>query len=102
MFKRSRMVVLAAGLFAAAACAKSPVAPATPPAVPGLMTPTNGAQIPAQGQPVTLVVLNASGPAAGTTYTFEVATDIGFTAKVQTKDGVSAGISGQTSAQLDP
>jgi hypothetical protein len=119
MFKQSPMVV-AEGLFSrreprdyrfvlalavvlsAGACSKSPMAPATPPAVPGLMAPTNGAQIPAQGQPVTLVALNASGSAAGTTYTFEVASDIGFTTKVQTKDGVSAGITGQTSTQLDP
>ena len=86
----------------AAACSKSPMAPATPPAVPALTTPTNGAQIPNQGQPVTLVVLNASGSAAGTTYTFEVASDIGFTAKVQSRDGVPAGITGQTSVQLDP
>jgi hypothetical protein len=70
--------------------------------VPGLTTPTNGAQIPNQGQPVTLVVVNASGSAAGTTYTFEVASDVAFTTKVQTKDGISAGITGQTSAQLDP
>jgi hypothetical protein len=101
MLKRSAMVV-AAGLFAAAACSKSPTAPATPPAAPGLMAPSNGAQIPAQGQPVTLVVLNAAGSAAGTTYTFEVASDIAFTTRVQTRDGVSAGISGQTSTQLDP
>src|SRR5258708_17816510 len=102
MFKRSPIVMAAAGLFAVAACSKSPTAPATPPAVPGLMAPSNGAQIPAQGQPVTLVVLNASGSAAGTTYTFEVASDIGFTTRVQTKDGISAGITGQTSTQLDP
>jgi hypothetical protein len=70
--------------------------------VPGLTAPTNGAQIPNQGQPVTLVVLNPSGSAAGTTYTFEVASDIGFTTKVQTRDGIPAGITGQTSAQLDP
>jgi len=95
-------MVVVAGLFAAAACSKSPTAPATPPAVPGLMAPSNGAQIPAQGQPVTLVVLNASGSAAGTTYTFEVASDIGFTTRVQTRDGISAGITGQTSTQLDP
>jgi hypothetical protein len=100
---RACTVVLSLALaLAAGACSKSPTAPATPPAVPALTTPTNGAQIPNQGQPVTLVVLNASGSAAGTTYTFEVASDIGFTTKVQTKDGISAGITGQTSAQLDP
>src|SRR5580765_1357035 len=103
MFKRPLYIVLyLAAVLAPAACSKSPTAPATPPAVPALTTPTNGAQIPNQGQPVTLVVLNASGSAAGTTYTFEVASDIGFTAKVVTRDGVPAGITGQTSAQLDP
>jgi hypothetical protein len=102
MFTRS--VVLGVCLVvASAACSKSPTAPTPAPAgAPVLTTPTNGAQIPNQGQPVTLVVLNASGSAAGTTYTFEVASDIGFTTKVQTKDGVPAGITGQTSAQLDP
>jgi hypothetical protein len=100
---RARTVVLSLALIvAAAACSKSPTAPATPPAVPVLTTPTNGAQIPNQRQPVTLVVVNASGSAAGTTYTFEVASDVGFATKVQTKNGISAGITGQTSAQLDP
>ena len=99
--RAGRVVPSLAFVLAAAACSKSPTAPATTAAVPVLTTPTNGAQIPNQGQPVTLVVLNASGSAAGTTYTFEVATDIGFTTKVQTRDGVSAGITGQTSAQLD-
>ena len=94
-------VVLCLSLLIPAACSKSPTAPATPPGAPALTTPTNGAQIPTQGQPVTLVVLNASGSAAGTTYTFEVAADIGFATKVQTRDGISAGITGQTSAQLD-
>ena len=88
---------------ASAACSKSPTAPAAPPAAPPILTtPTNGAQIPNQGQPVTLVVLNAPGSTAGTTYTFEVASDAAFTTKVQTRDGVAAGITGQTSTQLDP
>ena len=103
MYTRTCTIVLSLSLvIGAAACSKSPTAPTTAPAAPVLTTPTNGAQIPNQGQPVTLVVLNASGGAAGTTYTFEVASDIGFTTKVQTKDGIAAGITGQTSAQLDP
>jgi len=101
-FRAGSVVLSLAWVLAAAACSKSPTAPTTPLAVPMLTTPTNGAQIPNQGQPVTLVVLNASGSAAGTTYTFEVASDIAFTTKVQTRDGVAAGITGQTSAQLDP
>jgi hypothetical protein len=63
----------------------------------------NGAQVANQTQPVKLVVNNA--PAAATagarTYTFEVASDVAFTTKVQTKDGVAEG-SGQTSVTLDP
>ena len=51
---------------------------------------------------MTLTVLNAvvTKP-GGTTYTFEVATDAAFTAKVQTKDGVAEGSGGQTSVKLD-
>jgi hypothetical protein len=101
---RAGVVLSLASVLAAAACSKSPTAPAAAalPAVPVLTTPTNGAQIPNQGQPVTLVALNASGSAAGTTYTFEVAADISFTTKVQTRDGIPAGVTGQTSTQLDP
>ena len=104
MFKRSPVVVLSLALVVpAAACSKSPTAPATPASasVPVLTTPTNGARIPNQGQPVTLVVVNASSQTPGTTYTFEVASDIGFTTKVQTKEGISAGATGQAGATLD-
>jgi hypothetical protein len=65
------------------------------------MTPTNGSQLPNQGQPVTLVAQNAAGSKVGTTYTFEVSTDISFTTKVQTKEVPEASV-GFTSAQLDP
>ena len=51
-------------------------------------------------QPVALVVQNAAGSKAGTTYTFEVASDLAFTTKLQTKEGVAEG-SGQTSVKLD-
>jgi hypothetical protein len=53
-------------------------------------------------QPVTLTVLNAivTKP-GGTTYTFEVATDAAFSAKVQTKDAVVEGSGGQTAIKLD-
>src|SRR5471030_201180 len=49
-----------------------------------------------QAQPITLVVQNAVASKAGTTYIFEVAADVAFT-KVQTKDGIAEGSSGQTS-----
>ena len=89
------------GLLAAAACGSSPAAPAVLTPAPQLLTPGNGSQVANQAQPVTLVVQNAAGGKAGTTYTFEVATDVGFTAKVQTKDGIAEGTTGQTSVKLD-
>lgn len=70
-------------------------------AAPRPMTPATNAVIRNQDQPVTLVVQNAvvTQP-GGTTYTFEVATDIGFATKVQTKDGVAEG-TGTTGVRLD-
>jgi hypothetical protein len=88
-------------LLAAAACTKSPAAPAPVTATPQLLTPANGSLVANQTQPVTLVVQNAAGSKAGTTYTFEVAADLAFTNKVQTKDGIVEGSGGQTSVKLD-
>ena len=90
-----------AAVLAVAACGSSPAAPAATTATPQQLTPANGAQITNQAQPVTLVVQNAAGSKTGTTYTFEVASDIAFTTKVQTKDGVAEGTNGQTSVKLD-
>ena len=70
-------IVSLAALLAAAACGSSPAAPAVSTAAPQLLTPANGAQVANQAQPVTLVVQNAAGSKAGTTYTFEVASDVG-------------------------
>jgi hypothetical protein len=65
------------------------------------MTPTNLAQIANNVQPVTVVVQNAiATQSGGGTYAFEVATDGGFTNKVQTKSGVAEGGGGQTSLTL--
>jgi hypothetical protein len=91
-----------AALLAAVACTSNPAAPAAISTVaPQLLAPGNGTQVANQAQPVTLVVQNAAGSKAGTTYTFEVATDVPFTNKVQTKDGVAEGTNGQTSVKLD-
>jgi hypothetical protein len=88
-------------VLAAVACTR-PASPAAASTVaPQLSAPANGASIANQAQPVTLVVQNAAGSKAGTTYTFEVAADVAFTNKVQTKDGVAEGSSGQTSVRLD-
>jgi len=101
------MKIRALGLYVllalAAACAKSPVAPA------GVVTvttasasaPANGGQIANLSQPVTLTINNATvtDGSASVTYTFEVASDAGFTNKVVTRD-VPQG-AGQTSLKLD-
>src|SRR5437870_3018826 len=85
------------------ACSKStPTQPSTSVSAPTPASPVNSAQLRQLDQPVTLVVQNAV--ATGTavlTYTFEVATDAAFAAKVQTKDGVPEGSGGQTSVKLD-
>ncbi len=70
-------------------------------AAPRPMTPSNSAAIKNVDQPVTLVVANAVSTKPGVVYTFEVATDAAFNTKVQTKDGVAEGSSGQTSVKLD-
>jgi len=113
--RTSGIAVSVATLLLAAACSKSsPVSP-TPAATaavdpsltasvttPRPLTPANGATIANLAQPVTLTVQNALVTKAGsTTYAFEVATDSAFTAKVQTKDGVTEGSGGQTSVRLD-
>ena len=91
-----------AAVLAAVACTKNSAAPtAVPTAAPQLLMPDNGAQLANQTQPVTLVVQNAVASKAGTTYTFEVASDVPFTNKVQTKDGIAEGSGGQTSVKLD-
>ena len=48
-----------------------------------------------------MVALNAVSTKPGVTYTFEVATDVAFTTKVQVKDNVPES-SGQTRITLDP
>jgi hypothetical protein len=68
---------------------------------PSLVTPTVNQQFKNVEQPLTLTIKNAvtSGTTA-LTYTFEVATDAAFAAKVYTKDGVAAG-SGTTALKID-
>jgi hypothetical protein len=72
-------------------------------ASPRALQPANGAQVRNADQPLLLVVQNAVVTKTGTTtYTFEVSTDAAFSVKVQTKDGVAEGTSGQTGVTLDP
>lgn len=100
MSVRAGRLSLAALLAAATvACGgSSPTQPSIGAVTP--LQPTNGAQVQHADQPLTLVVQNASGATAGTTYSFEIATDSAFSQKVYTKDGVAQG-SGQTSVTID-
>jgi hypothetical protein len=87
---------------AAAGCSdSSSPAGATTVTVASAVAPANGAVIPNVSQPVTLTVSDAvvTDPSASVTYTFEVATDAGFTSKVSTKDVPQT--SGRTSVTLD-
>src|SRR5436190_1788915 len=102
--------VCAGALVAAAATSCSSSNPAQPSSgltasigAPRSVTPPDGMQLRFADQPVRLVVRNAAvtGSAAGAaTYTFEVATDVAFANKVQTKDGIAEGAGGQTSVNL--
>lgn len=115
MNRRAPVSVILAALAVAVGCSKSsPVQPSETTsaasvaealtasiAAPRPLTPANNAQIRNVDQPVTLVVLNAISTKPGLTYTFEVASDATFATKVQTKDAVAEGGSGQTSVKLD-
>ena len=67
---------------------------------PALVTPTDGQQFKYTDQPLTLTIKDAAATGSGTiTYTFQVASDAGFTTVVATQDGV-AETSGQTSTKI--
>jgi hypothetical protein len=87
-------------------CAKSnPAQPSSAVSLvaPVSVSPNDGSTVAFISQPVKLVVTNStSASAVRPTYTFEVASDAAFAAKVQTKTGVVEGINGQTTAALDP
>ena len=109
MCKRACRLMVFAALVAAAGCGSSPTTPAASTAgtasigAPKPLLPATGAQIKNSDQPLTLIALNAFiTQAGGTTYTYEVAGDSAFNAKIQTKDGVAEGANGSTSVKLDP
>jgi len=69
---------------------------------PQLLTPANAAQVTFASQPLTLVIGNSvSTKSTPLTYTFEVATDAGFSSKVYSKSGVAQGSGPQTSLSID-
>lgn len=112
-YRTIRTCVVAAMIAAAVACSKSN--PAQPSGTSGSdggsltasivapkpLSPTNNAAIKNVQQPVTLAVSNAVSTKPGVTYTFEVASDAGFTTKAQVKDNIAEGTAGQTSVTLD-
>jgi hypothetical protein len=68
---------------------------------PKLLQPASSAQIAVDQQPVVLVVENAStNGVRPLSYTFEIATDSGFTTKVYSQSGVKPGSDGRTSLPL--
>lgn len=67
---------------------------------PKLLEP-NGAQVPADRQPVTLLIENASSTGARPlSYDFEIAVDAGFTNVVFARQAVEPGTAGRTSVRL--
>jgi hypothetical protein len=85
-----------------AACSSSPAQPASVIGVPTPVLPIADSVLSFSSQPFLLVAQNAtSSGATNPTYTFEVATDSAFAAKVQTKDNVAQGGAGQTGVALD-
>src|SRR5260221_5240878 len=82
-----------------AACGSSATQP-TSSTQPQLVTPNDGQQLIYAVQPLSLMALNAvTTGSTALTYTFQVATDAGFTNVAYTKSGVAQG-AGQTSLTI--
>ena len=68
---------------------------------PKMLEPQPGSKISIEKQPVTLLIENAgsNGPRP-LTYTFDIATDTGFSNKVFTREGIPQGDGGRTSLRM--
>jgi hypothetical protein len=112
-------VCAAAGLLAAlaalSACEQSksenPLSPSVAGPIPGvtisaprMLEPLAGQRIAVSSQPVTLLIENASTSGVRPlTYSFEIATDAGFTTRVFSREAIAPGDGGRTSLRLpDP
>ena len=99
-------------VFSLTACEASksstPLSPSVAGPIPGvqisapkMLEPQTGSKIAIDKQPVTMLIENAgsTGPRP-LTYTFEIATDTGFSNKVFTRDGIAQGDGGRTSLRM--
>ena len=104
------------GVLAAAVClggceaskSSTPLSPTVAGPIPGIeisapkmLEPCPGTKISIEKQPVTLLIENAgsNGPRP-LTYSFDIATDAGFTTKVFSRDGIAQGDGGRTSLRM--
>jgi hypothetical protein len=97
-------VLAVVGALLLAGCTKSPTSPtgAVSATWPVAVSPTEAAQVPFASQPVRLVVTNAvTAGSTAPTYTFQVASDTGFTNIVFTQSGVAQGSNGQTTLTIN-
>lgn len=101
--------------FAVGGCASekssNPLSPSVAGPIPGVsitppkpLEPRDGVNIAVDQQPITLLLENAETTGVRPlTYTFEVATDTGFTNKVFVREGIAPGDAGRTALRLpDP
>src|SRR4051812_46716649 len=99
-------------LCALAACeankSSTPLSPSVAGPIPGvqisapkMLEPQSGSKIAIDKQPVTMLVENAGSTGQRPlTYTFEIATDTGFSNKVFTRQGIAQGDGGRTSLRM--
>jgi hypothetical protein len=113
---RPRSLLTACGLLAAAMLAgcqttksSTPTAPTVAGPIPGVnisaptpLSPAQGFKFKESEQPIRLVIQNAStNGVRPLTYTFEVASDSNFNAKVFSRSGIDPGADNKTSVQVD-
>ena len=111
----TRLLRLTCGLLllGAGACQTSksstPTAPTVAGPIPGvnitapvMLEPAQGFKFKESEQPIRLVIQNATtNGVRPLTYTFEVATDTGFTTKMFSRSGIAPGDNNKTSVQID-
>lgn len=105
------VVAVLGAAFAGCEAKKSsnPLSPSVAGPIPGVdisapkpLEPAQGTKLKESQQPIRLVVENSSSTGVRPlSYTFEVATDNGFTTKVFSRSGIAPGGAGRTSVQLD-